>query len=149
MCVQLFSQSTGLLLGDVFTAALDPKGLSFLANLPRGSAETELMNVMPVFYVYDYLERAGSWDILAPETMTSRVNMRKRMKEGKTCFCLPLCHFQDSRELQGSCDGIGKGISVSPLDPWISGPYRFDALQVLTGGGGGTCTSWKKQKSSG
>lgn len=72
----------GLLLGDVINAALDPKGLHFLANLPRGSAETELMNIVPVFYVYDYLERSNSWDMLAPEIVTSRVNMMKRMKEG-------------------------------------------------------------------
>nr|XP_056716476.1 complement C5 [Euleptes europaea] len=72
----------GNILGEVIAAALDPEGVKFLANLPKGSAETELMNVIPIFYVYYYLERTSSWDMLGPETITSRVNMRRRMKEG-------------------------------------------------------------------
>ncbi|XP_042334268.1 complement C5 [Sceloporus undulatus] len=72
----------GLLLGDVINAVVDPEGLKFLANLPRGSAETELMNVVPVFYVYDYLQRTDSWDILGQGSITPQLNMKRRMKEG-------------------------------------------------------------------
>ncbi|KAH0615516.1 hypothetical protein JD844_004875 [Phrynosoma platyrhinos] len=73
----------GLLLGDVINAVVDPEGLKFLANLPKGSAETELMNVVPVFYVYDYLRRTDSWDILGQGSLTSELNMKRKMKEVK------------------------------------------------------------------
>ncbi|XP_054854466.1 complement C5 [Eublepharis macularius] len=69
-------------LGEVIATALDPEGVKFLANLPKGSAETEFMNVIPIFYVYHYLERTNSWDILGSEAITSKINMRRRMKEG-------------------------------------------------------------------
>lgn len=72
----------GHILGEVITTVLDPEGLKFLANLPKGSAETELMNVIPVFYVYHYLERTNSWDVLGPQVITSRMNIQRRMKEG-------------------------------------------------------------------
>ncbi|XP_077161504.1 complement C5 [Paroedura picta] len=72
----------GHILGEVITTVLNPEGVKFLANLPKGSAETELMNVVPVFYVYDYLERTNSWGILGPQTITSRGNLWRRMKEG-------------------------------------------------------------------
>ncbi|XP_053137809.1 complement C5 isoform X2 [Hemicordylus capensis] len=72
----------GLLLGDVFTAALSPEGLKLLANLPRGSAETELMNVVPAIFVYHYLETTNSWDLFGLETLTTRIKLRRRMREG-------------------------------------------------------------------
>nr|XP_020664785.1 complement C5 isoform X1 [Pogona vitticeps]XP_020664786.1 complement C5 isoform X2 [Pogona vitticeps] len=72
----------GLLLGDVINAAVDPEGLRLLANLPRGSAETELMNIVPLFYVYDYLERTDSWHILGQGSILPSVNMMRKMKEG-------------------------------------------------------------------
>ncbi|KAL8174805.1 UNVERIFIED_CONTAM: hypothetical protein K2H54_054091, partial [Gekko kuhli] len=72
----------GHILGEVITTVLNPEGVNFLANLPKGSAETELMNVIPVFYVYHYLERTNSWDVLGPATITSRTNIWRRMKEG-------------------------------------------------------------------
>ncbi|XP_060106570.1 complement C5 [Heteronotia binoei] len=72
----------GHLLGEVITTVLDSDGINFLANLPKGSAETELMNIIPVFYVYHYLERTNSWDALGLATVTSRVSMQRRMKEG-------------------------------------------------------------------
>ncbi|XP_063000913.1 complement C5 [Elgaria multicarinata webbii] len=72
----------GFLLGEVIEAAVSPEGLTLLANLPRGSAETELMNIVPMFYVYDFLERTDSWDILGPGSITPRLTMRRRIKEG-------------------------------------------------------------------
>uniref|UniRef100_A0A8D2JFL7 Complement C5 n=1 Tax=Varanus komodoensis TaxID=61221 RepID=A0A8D2JFL7_VARKO len=72
----------GLLLGEVIDAAVSPEGLKFLAYLPRGSAETELMNIVPVFYVFDFLERTDSWDILGAGSITPRLDLRRKMKEG-------------------------------------------------------------------
>ncbi|XP_043386278.1 complement C5 isoform X2 [Chelonia mydas] len=72
----------GQLMGEVISAALKREGVQFLTNLPKGSAEAELMSIAPVFYVFHYLEKSNNWNLLGPETITSRVNMRRKMKEG-------------------------------------------------------------------
>uniref|UniRef100_A0A8D0HV70 Complement C5 n=1 Tax=Sphenodon punctatus TaxID=8508 RepID=A0A8D0HV70_SPHPU len=72
----------GHLMGEVIATVLKPDGVRRLVTLPKGSAEAELMSVVPVFYVFHYLEKADRWDILGPEQLTSRVNLRRQMKEG-------------------------------------------------------------------
>ncbi|XP_074871961.1 complement C5 [Carettochelys insculpta] len=72
----------GQLLGEVISAVLKRDSVDFLANLPKGSAEAELMSIVPVFYIFHYLEKSDNWNLLGPETITSRVNMRRKMKEG-------------------------------------------------------------------
>ncbi|XP_069097757.1 complement C5 [Pleurodeles waltl] len=72
----------GLILGDVISAVLNPEGVKLLTNLPKGSAETELMRVVPIFYVFHYLEALDDWELLGPLSLTSRTNMRRQMKEG-------------------------------------------------------------------
>eukprot|EP00076_Gallus_gallus_P031724 XP_024997262.1 complement C5 isoform X2 [Gallus gallus] len=72
----------GHLMGEVIATILSPEGLSILTNLPKGSAEAELMTIAPVFYVFHYLEASNNWHILGPETLTSRTAMRRKMKEG-------------------------------------------------------------------
>uniref|UniRef100_A0A8C3HD98 Complement C5 n=1 Tax=Chrysemys picta bellii TaxID=8478 RepID=A0A8C3HD98_CHRPI len=72
----------GQLMGEVISAVLKREGVQFLTNLPKGSAEAELMSIAPVFYVFHYLEKSDNWNLLGPETITSRVTMRRKMKEG-------------------------------------------------------------------
>ncbi|XP_042734829.1 complement C5 [Lagopus leucura] len=72
----------GHLLGEVIATILSPEGLSVLTSLPKGSAEAELMSIAPVFYVFHYLEASNNWHVLGPETLTSRTQMRRKMKEG-------------------------------------------------------------------
>ncbi|XP_063172563.1 complement C5 [Candoia aspera] len=72
----------GILLGEVINAAVKPDALKLLADLPRGSAETELMNIVPVFYVYDYLERTKSWDIFGEGSLKPQITMSRKMKQG-------------------------------------------------------------------
>nr|XP_013794973.1 PREDICTED: complement C5 [Apteryx mantelli mantelli] len=72
----------GHLMGEVFATVLSPSGLGFLANLPKGSAEAELMSIAPVFYVFHYLEQSNNWHLLGPKTLASRTEMRRKMKEG-------------------------------------------------------------------
>ncbi|NXE19189.1 CO5 protein, partial [Ardeotis kori] len=72
----------GHLMGEVIATVLSPSGLSTLTNLPKGSAEAELMSIAPVFYVFHYLEKSNNWPLLGPETLTSRTQMRRKMKEG-------------------------------------------------------------------
>ncbi|XP_026568244.1 complement C5 [Pseudonaja textilis] len=72
----------GNLLGDVIQAAVKPEALKLLANLPQGSAERELMNIIPVFYVYDYLERTDSWDIFGSDRTSAEITLLRKMKRG-------------------------------------------------------------------
>ncbi|NXK83722.1 CO5 protein, partial [Amazona guildingii] len=72
----------GHFMGEAIATVLSPSGLSVLANLPKGSAEAELMSIAPVFYVFRYLEESNNWHLLGPETLTSRTQMRRKMKEG-------------------------------------------------------------------
>uniref|UniRef100_A0A8C3V082 Complement C5 n=1 Tax=Catharus ustulatus TaxID=91951 RepID=A0A8C3V082_CATUS len=72
----------GHLLGEVIATVLSPRGLQMLTSLPRGSAEAELMSIAPVFYVFHYLEQLDNWRLLGPETLKSRTQMRRKMKEG-------------------------------------------------------------------
>uniref|UniRef100_A0A8C9L3P6 Complement C5 n=1 Tax=Serinus canaria TaxID=9135 RepID=A0A8C9L3P6_SERCA len=73
---------TGHLLGEVIGTVLSPRGLQVLSSLPRGSAEAELMSIAPVFYVFRYLEESDNWHLLGPQTLSSRTQMRRKMKEG-------------------------------------------------------------------
>lgn len=70
-------------MGEAIATILSPSGLSSLTNLPKGSAEAELMSIAPVFYVFRYLEESNNWHLLGPETLTSRTQMRRKMKEGR------------------------------------------------------------------
>ncbi|XP_074149042.1 complement C5 isoform X1 [Sminthopsis crassicaudata] len=72
----------GALIGEVISAALTPEGISALNHLPKGSAEAELMSIIPVFYVYQYLEDGDNWNILGASHVTEKENMKKKMKEG-------------------------------------------------------------------
>ncbi|KFV90475.1 Complement C5, partial [Eurypyga helias] len=72
----------GHLMGETIATILSPSGLSILTNLPKGSAEAEFMSIAPVFYVFHYLEESNNWHLLGPETLTSRTQMRRKMKEG-------------------------------------------------------------------
>uniref|UniRef100_A0A8D2PIM5 Complement C5 n=1 Tax=Zosterops lateralis melanops TaxID=1220523 RepID=A0A8D2PIM5_ZOSLA len=72
----------GHLMGEVIATVLSPRGLQMLTSLPRGSAEAELMSIVPVFYVFRYLEESDNWHLLGPETLSSRTQMRRKMKEG-------------------------------------------------------------------
>uniref|UniRef100_A0A663MZ68 Complement C5 n=1 Tax=Athene cunicularia TaxID=194338 RepID=A0A663MZ68_ATHCN len=72
----------GHIMGEVIATVLNPSGLSVLTNLPKGSAEAELMSIAPIFYVFRYLEESNNWHLLGPETLTSRTQMRRKMKEG-------------------------------------------------------------------
>ncbi|XP_009997244.1 PREDICTED: complement C5 [Chaetura pelagica] len=72
----------GHLMGEVIATVLNPSSLNVLINLPKGSAEAEFMNIVPVFYVFHYLEGSDNWHLLGPQTLTSRTQMRRKMKEG-------------------------------------------------------------------
>ncbi|XP_073907214.1 complement C5 [Castor canadensis] len=72
----------GLLIGEVLSVVLSQEGINILTHLPKGSAEAELMSIVPVFYVFHYLEAGDHWNILHPDSMTKKQNMKKKIKEG-------------------------------------------------------------------
>uniref|UniRef100_A0A671SI59 NTR domain-containing protein n=1 Tax=Sinocyclocheilus anshuiensis TaxID=1608454 RepID=A0A671SI59_9TELE len=57
----------GEVLGELLSIINNPEGLKQLTNLPRGNVEMELMALLPIYYVYHYLEKAEKWDILGKE----------------------------------------------------------------------------------
>ncbi|MBN3310862.1 CO5 protein, partial [Amia calva] len=73
---------TGELMGNVLAYVLDPSGLRQLSTLPRGSAEVELMGIMPIYHIYHYLEKNDKWELLGPDTIDKRDELKRKMKDG-------------------------------------------------------------------
>ncbi|XP_051041245.1 complement C5 [Phodopus roborovskii] len=72
----------GLLIGEFLSTVLSKEGIDILTHLPRGSAEAELMSIVPVFYVFHYLEAGNHWNIFYPDSLTRKQNLQKKIKEG-------------------------------------------------------------------
>uniref|UniRef100_A0A3B4D1J4 NTR domain-containing protein n=1 Tax=Pygocentrus nattereri TaxID=42514 RepID=A0A3B4D1J4_PYGNA len=72
----------GEVLGELLSIITDPKGIMQLINLPRGSAEVELLGLLPVFYVYDYVEQTELWGQLG--TAVSSTGLKRKINEGIT-----------------------------------------------------------------
>lgn len=72
----------GLLLGEVMSAVLSQEGIDILTHLPKGNAEAELMSIVPIFYVFHYLEAGNNWNIFSPNSLTKQQNLKKKLKEG-------------------------------------------------------------------
>ncbi|KAK2120247.1 hypothetical protein P7K49_001633 [Saguinus oedipus] len=72
----------GLLIGEVFSAVLSQEGINILTHLPKGSAEAELMSIVPVFYVFHYLEAGNHWNIFHRNSLTEKRNLKKKLKAG-------------------------------------------------------------------
>ncbi|XP_008053921.1 complement C5 isoform X1 [Carlito syrichta] len=72
----------GMLIGEVLSAVLSQEGIDILTHLPKGSAEAELMSIVPVFYVFHYLEAGNHWNIFHSDSLTEKQNLEKKLKEG-------------------------------------------------------------------
>ncbi|XP_035878044.1 complement C5 isoform X3 [Phyllostomus discolor] len=72
----------GMLMGEIMSAVLSREGIDILTHLPKGNAEAELMSIVPVFYVYHYLEAGNHWNILSPNSLTEKEYLKKKLKEG-------------------------------------------------------------------
>lgn len=55
-----------------------------LTNLPRGSGEVELMGLLPIFYVYDYIEQSEQWGKI--REFGDSVLLKRKLKQGRSCF---------------------------------------------------------------
>uniref|UniRef100_A0A8C7CW10 Complement component 5 n=1 Tax=Oncorhynchus kisutch TaxID=8019 RepID=A0A8C7CW10_ONCKI len=74
----------GEILGEVLAILNNPDGLRQLVNLPSGSAEGEIMRVLPIYFVYHYLETTGRWDIMGLEEHNSPLELKRKIREGIT-----------------------------------------------------------------
>uniref|UniRef100_A0A8D1F183 Complement C5 n=1 Tax=Sus scrofa TaxID=9823 RepID=A0A8D1F183_PIG len=72
----------GLLIGEVMSAVLSQEGIDILTHLPKGNAEAELMSIVPVFYVFHYLEAGNNWNIFSSNSLAQRQNLQKKLREG-------------------------------------------------------------------
>uniref|UniRef100_A0A8C8BQX9 NTR domain-containing protein n=1 Tax=Oncorhynchus tshawytscha TaxID=74940 RepID=A0A8C8BQX9_ONCTS len=72
----------GEILGEVLAILNNPDGLRQLVNLPSGSAEGEIMRVLPIYFVYHYLETTGRWDIMGLEEQNSPLELKRKIREG-------------------------------------------------------------------
>uniref|UniRef100_A0A452QL43 Complement C5 n=1 Tax=Ursus americanus TaxID=9643 RepID=A0A452QL43_URSAM len=72
----------GLLIGEVMSAVLSQEGIDILTHLPKGNAEAELMSIVPVFYVFHYLEAGNNWNIFSTNSLTEKQNLKRKLKEG-------------------------------------------------------------------
>lgn len=64
-------------------AIVSGKSIQTLVSIPKGSAETELMRVAPIFYVYHYLETKDEWNLLGSNTFMIQIDMKRKLKEGE------------------------------------------------------------------
>lgn len=88
---------SGLLIGEFLSAVLSKEGIDLLTHLPRGSAEAEIMSVVPVFYVFHYLEAGSHWNMFYPDSLARKQSLQKKIKEGKKkCF---ICHLTDLKQV--------------------------------------------------
>ncbi|KAK7173715.1 hypothetical protein R3I93_003515 [Phoxinus phoxinus] len=74
----------GEVLGELLSIINNPEGLKQLTNLPRGNAEMELMRLLPIYYVYHYLDKTEKWDILGKESAASEKELKRKMQAGIT-----------------------------------------------------------------
>lgn len=65
------------------STVLSQEGIDILTHLPKGNAEAELMSIVPVFYVFHYLEAGKNWNIFSTNSLIQNQNLRKKLKEGK------------------------------------------------------------------
>uniref|UniRef100_A0A673U5T1 Complement C5 n=1 Tax=Suricata suricatta TaxID=37032 RepID=A0A673U5T1_SURSU len=72
----------GLLIGEVMSTVLSQEGIDILTHLPKGNAEAELMSIVPVFYVFHYLEAGKNWNIFPSNAFAQKEKLKKKLKEG-------------------------------------------------------------------
>ncbi|XP_006865786.1 PREDICTED: complement C5 [Chrysochloris asiatica] len=72
----------GQLIGEVMSTVLSQEGINILTHLPKGNAEAELMSIVPVFYVFHYLEAGNNWDTFYLNPHSEKQKLKKKLKEG-------------------------------------------------------------------
>ncbi|XP_060739297.1 complement C5 [Tachysurus vachellii] len=72
----------GEVLGELISIITNPKGIMQLTSLPRGSGEVELMGLLPIFYVYDYIEQSEQWGKI--REFGNSILLKRKLKHGIT-----------------------------------------------------------------
>lgn len=74
---------SGEVLGELLSILTNPQGLKQLTQLPRGSAEVELMGLLPIYYVYHFLESTEQWGTLGKDLDASNKELKGKIKAGR------------------------------------------------------------------
>lgn len=69
------------MLGELLSIIINPKGIMQFTNLPRGSGEVELMGLLPIFYVYDYIEQSEQWGKI--REFGNSIYLKRQLKQGR------------------------------------------------------------------
>lgn len=72
------------MLGELISIITNPKGIMQLSSLPRGSGEVELMGLLPIFYVYDYIEQSEQWGKI--REFGNSILLKRKLKHGRSYF---------------------------------------------------------------
>ncbi|XP_060763103.1 complement C5 [Neoarius graeffei] len=72
----------GEVLGELLSIIINPKGIIQLTSLPRGSGEVELIGLLPIFYVYDYIEQSEQWGKI--KEFGNTILLKRKLKQGIT-----------------------------------------------------------------
>ncbi|TST10017.1 Complement C5 [Bagarius yarrelli] len=87
----------GEVLGELLSIIINPKGIMQLTNLPRGSGEAELVGLLPIFYVYDYIEQSEQWGKISKFGNT--ILLKRKLKQGITSVMSFKSKWEDSFSL--------------------------------------------------
>ncbi|XP_071340230.1 complement C5 isoform X2 [Trachinotus anak] len=71
----------GEVLDEALSVIHNPEGLRQLINLPGGSADAELSVLLRLTYMYQYLERTRSWDLVGGDVFRESAHLRQKIKE--------------------------------------------------------------------
>lgn len=74
------------MLGELLSIIINPKGIVQLTSLPRGSGEMELIGLLPIFYVYDYIEQSEQWGRI--REFENPILLKRKLNQGRSCFIL-------------------------------------------------------------
>ncbi|XP_017307260.1 complement C5 [Ictalurus punctatus] len=72
----------GEVLGELLSIIINPKGIVQLTSLPRGSGEMELIGLLPIFYVYDYIEQSEQWGRI--REFENPILLKRKLNQGIT-----------------------------------------------------------------
>ncbi|KAF4074480.1 hypothetical protein AMELA_G00239810 [Ameiurus melas] len=72
----------GEVLGELLSIIINPKGIVQLTSLPKGSGEMEIMGLLPIFYVYDYIEQSEQWGKISK--FGNHILLKRMLNQGIT-----------------------------------------------------------------
>ncbi|XP_022623289.1 complement C5 [Seriola dumerili] len=73
---------SGEVLEEIVSVVHDPDGLRELINLPTGSADRELEELLLFIHVYQYLETTSSWGVVGGDVLSNSARLSLKISQG-------------------------------------------------------------------